>query len=104
MITDDAISNCPEGREGFTRRQFLRGATLFGGLTVLSANGVRYTFAASTTEVPDVVITLVLRGGFDSLSAVVPTDENLMRKFEKIFLFLMRACSPLIESLAYIHL
>ena len=83
MITDDAIRNCPEGREGFTRRQFLRGATLFGGLTVLSANGVRYTFAASTTEVPDVVITLVLRGGFDSLSAVVPTDENLMRKIRK---------------------
>ena len=83
MITDDAIRNCPEGREGFTRRQFLRGATLFGGMTVLSANGVRYTFAASTTEVPDVVITLVLRGGFDSLSAVVPTDENLMRKIRK---------------------
>ena len=77
MITEDAISNCPEGREGFSRRQFLRGATLFGGLTVLSANGVRYTFAASTNEVPDVVITLVLRGGFDSLSAVVPTDEKL---------------------------
>ena len=83
MITDDAIRNCPEGREGFTRRQFLRGATLFGGMTILSANGVRYTFAASTTEVPDVVITLVLRGGFDSLSAVVPTDENLMRKIRK---------------------
>ena len=80
MISDDAIKNCPEGREGFTRRQFLRGAALFGGMTVLSANGIRYTFAASTTEVPDVVVTLVLRGGFDSLSAVVPTDENLMRK------------------------
>ncbi|NCX33471.1 MAG: DUF1501 domain-containing protein [Actinobacteria bacterium] len=53
---------------------------LFGGMTVLSANGVRYTFAASTNEVPDVVVTLVLRGGFDGLSAVVPTDEALMRK------------------------
>ena len=83
MITKDAINSCPEGREGFSRRQFLRGATLFGGMTVLSANGIRYTFAASTTEVPDVVITLVLRGGFDSLSAVVPTDENLMRKIRK---------------------
>ena len=83
MITEDAINSCPEGREGFSRRQFLRGATLFGGMTVLSANGIRYTFAASTTEVPDVVITLVLRGGFDSLSAVVPTDENLMRKIRK---------------------
>lgn len=83
MITEDAINSCPEGREGFSRRQFLRGATLFGGMTILSANGVRYTFAASTTEVPDVVITLVLRGGFDSLSAVVPTDENLMRKIRK---------------------
>jgi uncharacterized protein (DUF1501 family) len=83
MITEDAINNCPEGREGFSRRQFLRGATLFGGMTILSANGIRYTFAASTTEVPDVVITLVLRGGFDSLSAVVPTDENLMRKIRK---------------------
>jgi uncharacterized protein (DUF1501 family) len=30
--------------------------------------------------VPDVVVTLVLRGGFDGLSAVVPTDEALMRK------------------------
>jgi len=80
MISDDAIKNCPEGREGFSRRQFLRGAALFGGMTVLSANGIRYTFAATTTEVPDVVVTLVLRGGFDSLSAVVPTDENLMRK------------------------
>ena len=30
MITDDAIRNCPEGREGCTRRQFLSGATLFG--------------------------------------------------------------------------
>ena len=80
MITEDAISNCPEGREGFSRRQFLRGAALFGGMTILSANGIRYTFAASTIEVPDVVVTLVLRGGFDSLSAVVPTDENLMRK------------------------
>jgi len=80
MITEDAINNCPEGREGFTRRQFLRGAALFGGMTVLSANGIRYTFAASTTEVPDVIVTLVLRGGFDSLSAVVPTDENLMRR------------------------
>jgi len=80
MISDDAIKNCPEGREGFTRRQFLRGAALFGGMTVLSANGIRYTFAATTNEVPDVVVTLVLRGGFDSLSAVVPTDENLMRK------------------------
>jgi uncharacterized protein (DUF1501 family) len=80
MISDDAISNCPEGREGFSRRQFLRGAALFGGMTVLSASGIRYTFAATTNEVPDVVVTLVLRGGFDSLSAVVPTDENLMRK------------------------
>ena len=53
---------------------------LFGGMTVLSTSGIRYTFAASTTEVPDVVVTLVLRGGFDGLSAVVPTDENLMRK------------------------
>jgi uncharacterized protein (DUF1501 family) len=83
MITEDAINSCPEGRDGFSRRQFLRGATLFGGMTVLSANGIRYTFAASTNEVPDVVITLVLRGGFDSLSAVVPTDENLMRKIRK---------------------
>jgi uncharacterized protein (DUF1501 family) len=80
MISDDAIKNCPEGREGFSRRQFLRGAALFGGMTVLSASGIRYTFAATTNEVPDVVVTLVLRGGFDSLSAVVPTDENLMRK------------------------
>ena len=80
MITDDAIKNCPEGREGFSRRQFLRGTALFGGMTFLSANGIRYTFAASTTEVPDVVVTLVLRGGFDGLSAVVPTDENLMRQ------------------------
>ena len=80
MITEEAIERCPEGREGFTRRQFLRGVALFGGMTILSANGVRYTFAASTTEVPDVVVTLVLRGGFDGLSAVVPTDENLMRQ------------------------
>ena len=80
MITEEAIDCCPEGREGFTRRQFLRGVTLFGGMTVLSASGIRYTFAASTTEVPDVVVTLVLRGGFDGLSAVVPTDENFMRK------------------------
>ena len=80
MITEEAIERCPEGREGFSRRQFLRGVALFGGMTLLSANGIRYTFAASTTEVPDVVVTLVLRGGFDGLSAVVPTDENLMRK------------------------
>lgn len=80
MITEEAIAQCPEGRDGFSRRQFLRGMALFGGMTVLSANGVRYTFAASTNEVPDVVVTLVLRGGFDGLSAVVPTDENLMRK------------------------
>ena len=80
MITEEAIERCPEGREGFTRRQFLRGVALFGGMTILSANGVRYTFAASTTEVPDVVVTLVLRGGFDGLSAVVPTDDNLMRQ------------------------
>jgi len=80
MITEEAIERCPEGREGFTRRQFLRGVALFGGMTILSANGIRYTFAASTTEVPDVVVTLVLRGGFDGLSAVVPTDENLMRQ------------------------
>jgi uncharacterized protein (DUF1501 family) len=80
VITEEAIERCPEGRDGFTRRQFLRGMALFGGMTVLSANGVRYTFAASTNEVPDVVVTLVLRGGFDGLSAVVPTDEALMRK------------------------
>jgi uncharacterized protein (DUF1501 family) len=80
MISDESIALCPEGREGFSRRQFLRGVALFGGMTILSANGVRYTFAASTNEVPDVVVTLVLRGGFDGLSAVVPTDENLMRK------------------------
>ena len=80
MITEEAIQRCPEGREGFSRRQFLRGMALFGGMTLLSANGIRYTFAASTNEVPDVVVTLVLRGGFDGLSAVVPTDENLMRK------------------------
>ena len=80
MITDEAIERCPEGRDGFSRRQFLRGMALFGGMTVLSANGVRYTFAASSNEVPDVVVTLVLRGGFDGLSAVVPTDEVLMRK------------------------
>ena len=80
MITEEAIARCPEGREGFSRRQFLRGMALFGGMTVLSANGIRYTFAASTSEVPDVVVTLVLRGGFDGLSAVVPTDENLMRQ------------------------
>ncbi|NDE48179.1 MAG: DUF1501 domain-containing protein [Actinobacteria bacterium] len=80
MITEEAIERCPEGRDGFSRRQFLRGMALFGGMTVLSANGVRYTFAASTNEVPDVVVTLVLRGGFDGLSAVVPTDEALMRK------------------------
>ena len=43
MITENAINNCPEGREGFTRRQFLRGMTLFGGMTVLSASGIRYT-------------------------------------------------------------
>ena len=80
MITEEAIERCPEGRDGFSRRQFLRGMALFGGMTVLSANGVRYTFAASTNEVPDVIVTLVLRGGFDGLSAVVPTDEALMRK------------------------
>ncbi len=80
MITEEAIERCPEGRDGFSRRQFLRGMALFGGMTVLSTNGVRYTFAASTNEVPDVVVTLVLRGGFDGLSAVVPTDEALMRK------------------------
>jgi uncharacterized protein (DUF1501 family) len=80
VITDEAIERCPEGRDGFSRRQFLRGMALFGGMTVLSANGVRYTFAASSNEVPDVVVTLVLRGGFDGLSAVVPTDEALMRK------------------------
>lgn len=80
MITEEAIARCPEGREGFSRRQFLRGMALFGGMTVLSANGIRYTFAAATNEVPDVVVTLVLRGGFDGLSAVVPTDENLMRQ------------------------
>jgi uncharacterized protein (DUF1501 family) len=80
VITEEAIERCPEGRDGFSRRQFLRGMALFGGMTVLSANGVRYTFAASTNEVPDVVVTLVLRGGFDGLSAVVPTDEALMRK------------------------
>ena len=80
MITEEAIERCPEGRDGFSRRQFLRGMALFGGMTVLSANGVRYTFAASSNEVPDVVVTLVLRGGFDGLSAVVPTDEALMRK------------------------
>lgn len=80
MITEEAIARCPEGREGFSRRQFLRGMALLGGMTVLSANGIRYTFAASSTEVPDVVVTLVLRGGFDGLSAVVPTDENLMKQ------------------------
>lgn len=80
MNSEEAIRLCPEGREGFNRRQFLQGVTLFGGMTILSATGVRYSFAASTTEVPDVVITLILRGGFDGLSAVVPTDENLMRK------------------------
>ncbi|MFM8446320.1 MAG: DUF1501 domain-containing protein, partial [Actinomycetota bacterium] len=80
MITEEAIARCPEGREGFSRREFLRGVALLGGMTVLSASGIRYTFAASTTEVPDVVVTLVLRGGFDGLSAVVPTDENLMRQ------------------------
>lgn len=80
MNSEEAIKLCPEGREGFNRRQFLQGMTLFGGMTILSASGVRYSFAASTTEVPDVVITLILRGGFDGLSAVVPTDENLMRK------------------------
>jgi uncharacterized protein (DUF1501 family) len=80
MISEEAIALCPEGRDGFSRRQFLRGVALFGGMTLLSANGVRYTFAASTNEVPDVVVTLVLRGGFDGLSAVVPTNENLMRK------------------------
>ena len=80
MITEEAIAQCPEGREGFSRRQFLRGVALFGGMTILSANGVRYTFAASTNEVPDVVVTLVLRGGFDGLSAVVPTDEKLMQQ------------------------
>jgi uncharacterized protein (DUF1501 family) len=56
VITEEAIERCPEGRDGFTRRQFLRGMALFGGMTVLSANG------------------------FDGLSAVVPTDEALMRK------------------------
>lgn len=76
MITEEAIAQCPEGREGFSRRQFLRGMALFGGMTVLSTNGVRYTFAASSTETPDVVVTLVLRGGFDGLSAVVrPTKR-----------------------------
>lgn len=80
MITEEAINICPEGREGFSRRQFLQGVALFGGMTVLSQSGIRYSFAASTTEVPDVVVTLVLRGGFDGLSAIVPTDETLMRK------------------------
>ena len=80
MNSEEAIELCPEGRSGFSRRQFLQGVSLFGGMTILSATGVRYSFAASTTEVPDVVVTIVLRGGFDGLSAVVPTDENLMRK------------------------
>lgn len=80
MITEEAIERCPEGREGFSRRQFLQGVALFGGMTILSQSGIRYSFAASTTEVPDVVVTLVLRGGFDGLSAIVPTDETLMRK------------------------
>jgi uncharacterized protein (DUF1501 family) len=80
MITEEAIAQCPEGREGFSRREFLRGIAVFGGMTILSANGIRYSFAASSNEVPDVVVTLVLRGGFDGLSAVVPTNENLMRQ------------------------
>jgi uncharacterized protein (DUF1501 family) len=80
MNSQESIDLCPEGRSGFSRRQFLQGVSLFGGMTILSATGVRYSFAASTTEVPDVVVTIVLRGGFDGLSAVVPTDENVMRK------------------------
>jgi len=80
MITEEVIAQCPEGKEGFSRRQFLRGIAVFGGMTILSANGIRYSFAASANEVPDVVVTLVLRGGFDGLSAVVPTNENIMRQ------------------------
>ena len=41
MISEEAIALCPEGRDGFSRRQFLRGVVLFGGMTLLSANGVR---------------------------------------------------------------
>jgi uncharacterized protein (DUF1501 family) len=72
VIPEEAIDRCPEGRSGFTRRQFLRGLSVLGGVTLLSAQGIN--------EVPDVVVTLVLRGGFDGLSAVVPTDEALMRR------------------------
>ena len=56
MNSQEAINLCPEGREGFNRRQFLQGVSLFGGMTILSATGVRYSVAASTNEVPDVVV------------------------------------------------
>lgn len=66
-------------RRGFTRRRVLQGSTALVAALGLQTVTARYAFSATTDSVgvdSDTIVLVNLRGGWDTLSIVVPTFES----------------------------
>src|SRR4051794_13645339 len=63
-------------RKGFTRRRVVQGTSALVAALALQTVSTRYAFAAAKPPDADVVVLVSLRGGWDSLTAVVPTMED----------------------------
>jgi uncharacterized protein (DUF1501 family) len=65
---------CPENRQaGLSRRALLRMAGVAGAAAVTTLSGARVAFGAPTGA--GALVVLSLRGGFDGLSAIVPSGD-----------------------------
>lgn len=73
-LVDECVEHHDDGPRGVRRRDVLVGAGAGLGALLGASAAPRYSFAASTTP-RDLLIAVFLRGGFDGLSAVVPTGD-----------------------------
>ncbi len=63
-------------KKGFTRRRVMQGSAAFVAALGLQTVTSRMAFAADPSENTDTVVVINLRGGWDSLSMIVPTFES----------------------------
>jgi uncharacterized protein (DUF1501 family) len=63
-------------RKGFTRRRVMQGSTAMVAALGLQTVTSRYAFSATKALNTDTIVVINLRGGWDSLSIVVPTFED----------------------------
>ncbi len=77
---DPAAQQEQAWRRGFTRRRVLQGSTALVAALGLQTVTARYAFSATAPDGPavdsDTIVLVNLRGGWDSLSVVVPTFER----------------------------